>query len=232
MPSCGHRGGPREPVPPFLLRSISGTPIPRIHRGNAGCRKQKIAVGTGQKAVFVVVPETPEAKIAGEGSDIGRAGFLEGAAEELFRPVEFHRAWGGVNEVKAGQPSQEMLVAAKVRDVVEEAPVGGIAIYKGGFQLSGRTVGFRRKEHWEPVHETSLGCGIRGDPLVDPAWNERFRHGEIAEVGDFLGFGFEKFQARMGQNEVQNQQPGLDQFTRKAAAIAQVVAVESAVDSA
>jgi len=70
------------------------------------------------------------------------------------------------------------------------------------------------------------------DPLVDPAWNERFRHGEIAEVGDFLGFGFEKFQARMGQNEVQNQQPGSDQFTRKAAAIAQVIAVESAIDFA
>ncbi len=36
----------------------------------------------------------------------------------------------------------------------------------------------------------------------------------------------------MGQNEVQNQQPGPDQFTRKAAAIAQVIAVESAVDLA
>jgi len=36
----------------------------------------------------------------------------------------------------------------------------------------------------------------------------------------------------MGQNEVQNQQPGSDQFIGKAAAIAQVIAVESAVDFA
>src|SRR6266567_9223602 len=125
-----------------------------------------------------------------------------------------------------------MFVAAKVRDVVEEAPAGGIAIYKGGCQFSGRTVGFRRKEHWEPVHEASLRCRVRVDSLVDPARNQRFRHGELAEVGDLLGFGFEIFQARMGQNEVQNEQPGLDQFTRKAAAIAQVIAVESAVDFA
>ena len=125
-----------------------------------------------------------------------------------------------------------MFVAAKVRDVVEEAPACGIAIYKGGCQLSGRTVGFRRKKDWEPVHEASLGRGVRVDSLVDPARNQRFRHGEFAEVGNFLGFGFEIFQAGMGQNEVQNQQPGLDQFTRKAAAIAQVIAVESAVDFA
>ena len=122
---------------------------------------------------------------------------------------------------------------AKVRDVVEEAPVCGIAIYKGGCQLSGRTVEFRRKEDWQAVHEASLGCGFRVDSLVDPAWNQRFRHAELlAEVGDFLGFGFEIFQAGMGQNEVQNQQTGSDQFIGKAAAIAQVIAVESAVDLA
>src|SRR5713226_10207045 len=125
-----------------------------------------------------------------------------------------------------------MFVVAKVCDVVEEAPVCGIAIYKGGFQLSERTVRLRRKEDWEPVHEASLGCGIRIDSLVDPAWNQRFWHGELAEVVDFLGFGFEILQAAVGQNEVQNQQPGPDQFTRKAAAIAQVIAVESAVDFA
>ena len=134
--------------------------------------------------------------------------------------------------MKAGQPPQEMFVVAKVRDVVEEAPVCGIAIYKGGCQLSKRTVGFRRKEQWEPIHEASLGCGVRVDSLVDPAWNQRFRHPEVAEVGNFIGFGFEIFQARMGQNEVQNQQPGADQFIGKAAAIAQVIAVESAVDLA
>jgi hypothetical protein len=35
---------PREPpgsVPPSLLRPISGRPIPRIHRGSAGCRNAK-----------------------------------------------------------------------------------------------------------------------------------------------------------------------------------------------
>ena len=55
---------------------------------------------------------------------------------------------------------------------------------------------------------------------------------ELAKVGDFLGFGFEIFQAGMGQNEVQNQQTGSDQFIGKAAAIAQVIAVESAIDLA
>ena len=110
-----------------------------------------------------------------------------------------------------------MFVVAKVRNVVEEAPVCGIAIYKGGYQLPGRTVGFRGEEDREPVYEASLGCGLRVDSLVDPAWNQGLRHGELAEVGDFLGFGFEIFQAGMGQNEVQNQQPGSDQFTRKAA---------------
>ena len=125
-----------------------------------------------------------------------------------------------------------MFVVAKVRDVLEEAPVCGIPIYEGGPPLSERTVGFRRKEDWEPVDEASLGCGVRVDSLVDPAWNQRFRHAELlVEVGDFLGFGFE-IQTGMGQNEVQNQQPGSDQFTRKAAAIAQVIAVESAVDLA
>src|SRR2546425_12654599 len=104
-----------------------------------------------------------------------------------------------------------MFVVAKVRDVVKEAPVGRIAIYKGGCQLSGRTVGFRREEDWEPVHEASLGRGVWVNSLVDPAWNQRFRHAELPmEVGDFLGFGFEIFQAGMGQNEVQNQQPGSD----------------------
>src|SRR5207253_4653336 len=102
-----------------------------------------------QKAVFVLVPETPDAEIAGDGSDIGRAVFLESAPKELFRSLEFRRAWGGVNEAKAGQPPQEMFVVAKVRNVVEEAPVCAIAIYKGGCQLSGRTVGLRRKEDWE-----------------------------------------------------------------------------------
>ena len=97
-----------------------------------------------------------------------------------------------------------MFVAAKVRDVVEEAPAGGIAIYKGRLQLSGRTVGFRRKEHWEPVHEASLGCGVLIDSLVDAARNQGFRHGQLAEVGNFLRFGFEIFQARVGQNEVKN----------------------------
>jgi hypothetical protein len=125
-----------------------------------------------------------------------------------------------------------MFVMAKVGDVVEEAPVCGIAIYKGGCQLSGRTVGFRREEDWETVHEASLGCGVPVDSLVDPAWNQRFRHTELAKVGDFLGFSFEIFQVGMGQDEVQNQQPGAAQFTRKAAAIAQVIAVESAVDLA
>jgi len=110
-----------------------------------------------------------------------------------------------------------MFVVAKVRNVVEEAPIGGVAIYKGGRPLSGRTGGFSRKGDREPVHEASFGRGSRVDSLVDPAWNQRFRHGELAEVGDFLGFGFEIFQAGMGQNEVQNQQPGSDQFTRKAA---------------
>ena len=110
-----------------------------------------------------------------------------------------------------------MFVVAKVRDVVEEAPVCGIAIYKGGCQLSGRTVGFCREEDWEPVHEASLGCGVRVDSLVDPAWNQRFRHAELTKVGDFLGFGFEVFQVGMDQNEVQNQQPGSDQFIGKAA---------------
>jgi hypothetical protein len=148
--------------------------------------------------VFVLVPETPDAKIAGDGSDIGHAVFLESAPKELVCAAEFHCAWGGVNEVKAGQLLQEMFVVAKVRDVVEEAPVCGIAIYKGGFQFSGRTVGFCRKEHWEPVHEASLSCGVRVCSFVDPAWNQRFRHGEIAEVGDFLGFGFEIFHAGMG----------------------------------
>ncbi len=85
---------------------------------------------------------------------------------------------------------------------------------------------------WEPIHEASFRCGIRVDSLVDPAWENCFRHGELPEVGDFLGFGFEILQAGMGQNKVQNQQPGLDQFTRKAATIAQVIAVESAVDLA
>ena len=64
----------------------------------------------------------------------------------------------GVNEVKAGQPPQEMFVMAKVRDVVEETPVCGITIYKSGCQLSGRTVGLRRKKDWEPVHEALPGC--------------------------------------------------------------------------
>ena len=136
--------------------------------------------------------------------DIGRAVFLESVAEELFCPVEFHGAWGGVNEIKAGQPPQEMFVAAKVRDVVAEAAARGVAIYKGGCPLSGLTVGLRRKEDWEPVHEASLGRGIRVDSLVDPARNQRFRHGELAEVGNFLRFGFDIFQARVGQNEVKN----------------------------
>jgi hypothetical protein len=60
-----------------------------------------------------------------------------------------------------------MFVVAKVRDVVEEAPVCGIAIYKGGYQLPGRTVGFRGEEDREPVYEASLGCGVRVDSLVD-----------------------------------------------------------------
>ena len=51
---------------------------------------RKVAVGTGQKAMFVLVPETPDAEIAGDGLDIGRAVFLESAAKELFCPVEFH----------------------------------------------------------------------------------------------------------------------------------------------
>jgi hypothetical protein len=33
---------------------------------------QKVAVGTGQKAVFVLVPETPDAEVAGDGADIAR----------------------------------------------------------------------------------------------------------------------------------------------------------------
>jgi hypothetical protein len=41
-----------------------------------------------------------------------------------------------------------------------------------------------------------------------------------------------KYLSRMGQNEVQNQEPGTDQFVGKAAAIAQVLAVESAIDLA
>ena len=32
---------PPAPVPPSLPRAISGRPIPRIHRGNAGCRNVK-----------------------------------------------------------------------------------------------------------------------------------------------------------------------------------------------
>src|SRR5260370_6851901 len=139
----------------------------------------------------------------GDGSDTRCAVFLESAAEERFSPLEFRRAWGSVNEVKAGQPPQEMLVAAKVRDVVEEAPAGGIAIYKGGCQFSGRTVGFRRKEHWEPVHEASLGCGVRVDSLVDPARNQRFRHGPIAEVTDFLPFCFEIFPPAVAHHAAQ-----------------------------
>ncbi len=73
---------------------------------------------------------------------------------------------------------------------------------------------------------------VRVDSLVDPAWNQGFWHASLAKVGDFLRFGFEIFQAGMGQNEVQNQQPSSDQFIGKAAAIAQVIAVESTVDLA
>ena len=31
---------------------------------------------------------------------------------------------------------------------------------------------FGRNENWEPVYEASLGCGIRVDSFVDPAWNQ------------------------------------------------------------
>src|SRR6266567_689680 len=139
-------------VPPGLVPPSSCSPFPvdRFREFIAVTLvavTQKVAVGTGQKAVFVLVPEAPDPEIAGDGSDIARAGFLESAAKELFCPLEFRLAWGG------------------------------IAIHKGGCPLSGRTVGFCRKEDWEPVHEASFGCGGRVDSFVDPPWKNCFRHG-------------------------------------------------------
>ena len=51
---------------------------------------------------MVLVPETPDAQMVGDGSDIGRVVFVEKAAEELFCPLRFHRTWGRVDELKTG----------------------------------------------------------------------------------------------------------------------------------
>ena len=93
-------------VPPGLVPPSSCSPFPvdRFREFIAVTLvavTQKVAVGTGQKSVFVLVPEAPDPEIAGDGSDIGRAVFLESAAEELFCPLEFRRAWGGIDELKA-----------------------------------------------------------------------------------------------------------------------------------
>src|SRR5438132_13915028 len=75
-----------------------------------------------------------------------------------------------------------------------------------------------------PVNEIAVGLAVIFGSLVDSARENR--EGEVQarmEIRDFLVLGFEIFEVRMGQYEIQNEQPRANQIGRETPTITEVI---------
>src|SRR5260370_3507257 len=89
------------------------------------------------------------------------------------------------------------------------------------------------QQNGKAVHEIPIRLRLRLRPLVGPVRQKGMRKAKLlVEVADFFVLGFEVVEVGMGQNEVQDQQPGADEFVGKAAAIAGIVLVYGFIEGA
>src|ERR1017187_3477389 len=89
------------------------------------------------------------------------------------------------------------------------------------------------EKHWKLIDEVANG-GLGGSlSVIDLRWKEVIRDFQsIAEEADFFGLGFQVFPLRMGKDKIEHSNTPLDVFDFVFPAIADVLAVDLAVEPA
>jgi hypothetical protein len=89
------------------------------------------------------------------------------------------------------------------------------------------------KEHWKLVDEVS-NSGLRAPlAVVDPRGQNLFGNLKfVAKKADLFLFGFKVFTIKVGQNKIQHSNPALDEVDFMVAPVADVLAVDLAVETA
>jgi len=77
----------------------------------------------------------------------------------------------------------------------------------------------------------ALRIAARLGALINPSRENRQRQAQVlVKVADLFSFGFEVRLVGMGQNEVENEQPGVDELVRLAAPVAEIILVDGTVN--
>ena len=179
------------------------------------------------------VPEPPEFEIVDQVPDAGSV-----AGEEYFGELGLGASasgavWGGENQVESGQAKEQRLVLAEVGEVEKQVSPGGVAVGESDDGTKSEGVVRGGQEDRKTVDEVAPGVRGGSDSVIDPAGQSgEWKAHLTGEVIDFVGFGFEVIFVGMGEDEVQNHQPGVDHFRGLAPPVTEIILVDQVVNLA
>jgi hypothetical protein len=146
--------------------------------------------------------------------------------------MKFLTVGSRIDHLERWQAAQQRLIVFEVGNEAEKAIAGRVAVDEGGDR--GIRSRFRTAEKdRKPVYEIPLSLGLGLRALVGSVRQEGKRKVKgLVEVADFFLLGFEVRVIRMGQNKVQNEEPGADQFVGETTAVAEIVLLDGLVEGA
>jgi len=134
--------------------------------------------------------------------------------EDLGCTLKFPLAWGGVDEIKGGQATQENLVPIQVAGEPRDAMMGRVAVDKSGQVRHGFASVSRGDEDREPFPEIAVQGRVQARRPVGLPWEKAGRYAQLfVEKLRFFDLRFEVLKIGMGQDEVENQQPGPNEIS-------------------